>query len=192
MPTTNPRQPRDREGQFASIPPAPPASPPVPPQTSAEAEIPWEKRYHLTFTNFHRRALAATRTLLDARPSRMTLEERQAAFQSWVTEVSAVYGMTPPHMVWDEEADRGGGGYYVPAVHMLVMSPTRGSVITLTHELRHALQAQRKGAPKVHRDKEIDARAWSLSLYYQTKPEAFERLVRAGRVFHIDPTVFDV
>lgn len=149
--------------------------------TTAEARRP----YHRRFANFKRAALDATRQLIEARPSRMSPEERDVAFRSWVTALSEAYGMETPAFHWDEDADYGGGGFYQPATHSITMSPNHPSVVTLIHEFRHALQRTGKGAPMVSQDIEVDARAWSLSLYWQVKPRLLERLVREGRVFHI-------
>lgn len=151
----------------------------------------WSRTYHLKFTNFNARTLEATKELFRARPSQMDPEERKELFKNWVDTVSDVYGMERPTFHWDTSADLGGGGFYRPADHSITMSPNHPSVITLIHEFRHALQTKEKGAKKVSRDVERDARAWSLSLYYKVRPNLLKRLVREGRVFHIDPTVFD-
>jgi hypothetical protein len=99
--------------------------------------------------------------------------------------------MERPAFHWDTAADNGGGGFYQRDNHSITMSPNHPSVITLIHETRHALQAKEKGAAMITQDVERDARAWSLSLYYQVRPNLLKRLVREGRVFHIYSTVFD-
>jgi len=142
--------------------------------------------YHLRFRRFDRRTLAATDTLFSARPSRLEVAERGEVFERWVYEVSDIYSMERPDVVWDEEADYGGGGFYAPGNHTITLSPNRPSITTLIHETRHALQTKQKGAPMVSSDVEEDARAWSLSLYYKVRPRLFERLVREGRIFHIN------
>lgn len=151
----------------------------------------WARTYHLKFTNFNARTLEATKALFRARPSQMAPEERKVLFKNWVDTISDVYGMERPTFYWDTAADHGGGGFYRLSDHSITMSPNHPSVITLIHEFRHALQHKEKGAKKVSNDVERDARAWSLSLYYKVRPNLLKRLVREGRVFHIDPSVFD-
>lgn len=151
----------------------------------------WPRTYHVRFRNFHRQTLEATKELFRSRPSQLAQEEREAVFKAWVDRISDIYGMERPAMRWDTSADSGGGGYYTPSNHSITMSPNHPSIITLIHETRHALQRKGKGAPQINDDVEIDARAWSLSLYYKVRPNLLKRLVREGRVLHIDPTVFD-
>lgn len=151
----------------------------------------WARTYHVRFRNFHRQTLAATKELFRARPSQLSPEERHIVFKNWVDQISDTYGMERPTFIWDESADMGGGGFYRRSDHSITMSPNHPSIITLIHETRHALQAKEKGAAMISDDVEIDARAWSLSLYYKVRPNLLKRLVREGRVFHIDRTVFD-
>lgn len=147
--------------------------------------------YHKRFANFKTQALETTKELFRLRPSQLTQEERKVAFKNWVDQMSDLYEMERPTFHWDTEADLGGGGFYRPADHSITMSPNHPSVVTLIHEFRHALQHKQKGAAMVDRDVEIDARAWSLSLYYQCKPRLFERLVREGKIFHITADELD-
>lgn len=161
------------------------------PDAGRAGDAEWSRTYHLKFQNFNARTIEATKELFRARPSQMDPEERKVLFKNWVDTVSDVYGMERPTFHWDTSADHGGGGFYTPLDHSITMSPNHPSVITLVHEFRHALQRKEKGAAMVSRDVERDARAWSLSLYYKVRPNLLKRLVREGRVFHIDPTVFD-
>jgi hypothetical protein len=150
----------------------------------------WAQTYHLRFRNFHARALTATQQLLRARPSQLDETGRHEVFRAWVDEISDIYGMERPDLQWDTDADMGGGGFYRAADHSITMSPNHPSVVTLIHETRHALQHKQCGAPMITDDVERDARAWSLSLYFRVRPNQFTRLARAGRIFHVDPTVF--
>lgn len=158
--------------------------------TRAAGRVPRESAapYHRRFRRFDRRTVEATEALFTARPSRLSPEERDAAFRAWVEAISDIYDMPRPALRWDEDADFGGGGYYTPTSHTITMSPNHPSVTTLIHETRHALQHSGKGAPMVSSDVEEDARAWSLSLFHRVRPRLFERLVREGRILHISPT----
>lgn len=158
-------------------------------ETRRQRERP--RPYHLRFRNFDKRTIAATDALFSARPSRLSHEERDVAFRQWVEEVSDVYGMEPPSFEWSDDADDCGGGFYRPSDHSITMSRNHPSVTTLLHEFRHALQGANAGAPQVDSDVEVDARAWSLSLYHQVRPQLFDRMVRAGRIFHISANDLD-
>lgn len=146
--------------------------------------------YHLQFGRFKRGVLDATNNLFQARPSRLDPEQRAAAFQQWADSVCRAYNITPPRIVWDTTATGTGGGYYTPSTHTITLSPERPSVITLLHETRHALQHAPGGPSMISRDVEIDARAWSLSLYYKVRPALFRKLARQGRILHIAPNLF--
>lgn len=151
----------------------------------AETNIPTSRPYHRRFENFHARTLSATDTLFRARPSQLDMEDKKQVFSNWVNEISDTYDMEPPEIRWDVSAAAGGGGFYRPSDHSMTLNPEHPSIVTLIHETRHALQRKGKGAPLVDEDLEVDARAWSLSLYHKTRPVLFERLVRQGRIFHI-------
>ena len=168
----------------------PEASTEISGDTAATAPSP-SRPYHKRFRNFNARVVEATDALFSARPSQLSHEERDVVFRKWVNDVSEAYGMEPPSFRWSTEADFGGGGFYRPLDHSITMSPNHQSVTTLIHETRHALQTKGKGAPMISPDIEVDARAWSLSLYYKVRPNLFKRLVREGRIFHISPADLD-
>lgn len=141
--------------------------------------------YHKRFPVISEHAVTATRRLITSRPSRLPLVAAQNALEQWVQETAAGYQMNPPAVIWDEIAVHNGGGMYDSEDHAMHLA--RPSVVTTLHEFRHAMQALEVGEePTVGTtDIEDDARAWSLSLYFNTAPETFGRLVRAGRIFHI-------
>lgn len=154
-------------------------------------ELEWANTYHLRFARFNARTVKATQALLDLRPSQLSPQDKQKAFSDWLTSVARAYRMKPVALAWDEQAALAGGGFYQPASHTLTLNPRRPSVITLLHEMRHALQYQGCGAPMITDDVERDARAWSLSLYFQVRPDQFERLVRQGQIRFVDRRAFN-
>lgn len=166
-------------------------SPAVSVPAGGQAGVPRPRPYHKRFTRFDDATVRATDALFAARPSQLSVEDRDVAFRGWVSTVSAVYGMDVPAFGWDDDADDAGGGYYRLADHSITMSPNHPSVTTLIHEFRHALQHAGKGAPMVSPDIEEDARAWSLSLYFRVRPRLFSRMVTEGRLLHIDPADLD-
>lgn len=140
--------------------------------------------YHRRFKNFKENTLQATEELFKSRPSRLSVEEAENEFKSWISKVSSSYNLPSPNLVWDAEAINGGGGYYSPEDQTIALSHV--SITTLLHEFRHHMQWQGIGT-MVSEDREEDARAWSLSLYYTVRPRLFERLVQEERIYHISP-----
>lgn len=146
--------------------------------------------YHKVFSNFPNFVTSATDALFASRPSQLSHEEREVAFKSWMNALAEGYGIDNPTFNWYSERNQGvsfGGGYYQPSTHRLYVDEDIHSVTTFLHEYRHALQ--HLGAEVSSNDVEIDARAWSLSLYYTVRPELLTRLVKENRIFHIDPSL---
>jgi len=157
-----------------------------------------ELPYHKRFKNFNPKTVEATKELFRARPSQLVLEDVEVVFKKWIADISKVYDIPTPDFVWeyDDLSDIGGGlchglredendensPFYNSVLHI---DANRRSITTLIHEYRHHMQFM--GMNMVDEDVEEDARAWSLSLYYKTRPVLFERLVREGKIFHIDP-----
>lgn len=106
----------------------------------------------------------------------------------------------------------GGGCYRETDNGMLILS--KFSVVTLAHEFRHHWQRKTDGAlfmgergDYVYESdetividrhdmragevpvpaEEIDARAWSISLFAKVAPRRFRRMVEQGRVLFVDP-----
>jgi hypothetical protein len=183
--------PRNSNGRFRKYKIAKPVKVVTPaiPAKPKEAEVDYAKTYHTLFSDFPGEAIEATRELFKARPSTLSLEQKDLVFNSWIKKASAAYNIKPPKLFWTEDADLAGGGFYEYETHNIFMRPNRASVITFLHEFRHALQGAGI-ADRISEDNEIDARAWSLSLYYQVKPNLLRKLVLEGKVFHIDKGAF--
>jgi len=145
------------------------------------------QRPHLRFKALRSGAVAATRTLIDARPRQLTDPQRREAFTTWATKMSDLYRVDVPVISWVPRlhADNGFYGLYSSESARIFLDPMRPSIITLAHEYRHHLQSN--GARLVCDDIEHDAQGWSMSLHYSAHPQLFARLVRAGQVAFIDP-----
>ncbi len=191
----NQKPPRSKDGRFKAYKaPKPPAVLPETPSQPSESILRAETldisyTYHKQFNDFSDAVIESTQSLFQARPSTQSLENKDTLFKTWMLEVSNSYNMENPKLAWSNEADLAGGGFYIREKHMIVMSPNRASLITFLHEYRHALQ-NKTDESLVSEDTEIDARAWSLSLYYQVKPALLKKLVLEGKVFHINPKAF--
>jgi len=135
-------------------------------------------RYHRRFRNQHRKTLDATRRLIKGWTA-VPPESQWEKSRLWLAEVSAVYGVSTPTL---HHQPRGAGaGYYRHATNSIHMPYP--SIVTLLHEFRHAYQHSHPS--RMVADKEDDARAWSLSLYYRVAPRTLRRLVSEGRVLYM-------
>lgn len=136
-------------------------------------------RYHRRFRNQHRKTLDATRRLIRG----WTATDADGQWEKsrrWLQEVSLIYGMRTPTL---HKQPRGAGsGYYRSATNGIYMPFP--SIVTLLHEFRHAYQYSHPS--RMVADKEDDARAWSLSLYYRVAPRTLRRLATEGRVFFME------
>lgn len=150
-------------------------------------------RYHEKFGNFHRRTIEATAAFFESKPFRGTDVEKTEKFKQWLSDVSRIYSIPVPTLVIGSEC---GSGLYNRLTQTIELP--KHSVVSLLHEFRHHMQAQ--GLTRVRLDQtlyerftgespvEHDARGWSLSLFYKVKPRLFEKSVRSGKIFFVEPT----
>lgn len=134
--------------------------------------------YHRRFRNQHRKTVLATRQLF-ADWTAVGVDGQWEKSRRWLTEVSAVYGVTVPTL--HKQARGAGKGYYRADTNSIHMPYP--SIVTLLHEFRHAYQHSHPS--RMVADKEDDARAWSLSLYYRVAPRTLRRLAAQGRVLYM-------
>lgn len=141
-------------------------------------------KYHKKFSRFHPKTIRLFKALR-LNWSRLDEEQKWLQMQRFVMGASEIYGMEYPTVKISRFA---GDGYYSTLENKIFMS--KPSIITVVHEFRHAMQMQGKARGWSGReiDVEHDARGWSLSLYYKVAPITFRRLVRSGKVFHIEPS----
>lgn len=135
--------------------------------------------YHRRFRNQHRKTLDATRRLIRGWTATST-EGQWEKSRQWLEEVSTIYRMQTPTL---HHQNRGvGSGYYRCDTNGIYMPYP--SIVTLLHEFRHAYQYSHPS--RMVADKEDDARAWSLSLYYRVAPRTLRRLAEQGKVLFLE------
>ena len=127
--------------------------------------------YKDQFKNFGPEIIQATENLISAKP---WLWNPNALVQ-WLKDVGAIYRLQCPALIIDPGF--GTVGCYIQELNLIILP--KCSIFTLLHEFRHAWQHQTQ---QFISDEE-DARGWSCSLVYQTKPKFFENAVRKGLVF---------
>lgn len=142
------------------------------------------KPYFLQFSNFKIDTLLATRALFAHKLFRQSDTSKLARFETWLIDVSRIYGVSTPTLLIGNTEQAHGSGVYHPGSQAIVLPKL--SVVTLFHEFRHHLQS--KGVVQVPRSIgaiEDDARAWSMSLYYQVKPKLFTKAVEENKIFFV-------
>ena len=141
--------------------------------------------YHRAVTELPAPLLDATDRYFRTRPWRADWVEKA---QQWVSDAAGIYDLETVALRHTSPRDAAGSGCYLPA-HNEIRIP-KASVVTLFHEFRHALQHHRPDDPQYRVDRaapaaEDDARAWSLSLFQQVRPQLLVAAVESGRVFYI-------
>lgn len=76
-------------------------------------------------------------------------------------------------------ADR---NFYKPSSSFIGV--TKGSMISMLHELRHHIQHKANKCYKGHNEEE-DARAWSMRVFKLACPGSFRKSAKAGNIKHI-------
>ena len=143
--------------------------------------------YHQKVTEFPPALLAVTDRYFRCRPWRSDWVTKG---NDWIAAAAAVYEMPPITMRHTSTIEAAGSGCYVFANNEIRMP--KASVVTLFHEFRHAIQHHQPDELWYRVDEtappaEDDARAWSLSLFHQVRPQLLASAVEAGRVFYVAP-----
>jgi len=102
-------------------------------------------------------------------------DEWLALLRQLATDLSEIYGVDIPEVKLDERP-------CYSDLEEIVFVPNN-SIVTFLHEYRHHLQLSGKTR---RRDKEEDAKMWSLSLFKQALPRSFEHARRHGRLCFVD------
>jgi hypothetical protein len=108
--------------------------------------------------------------------------------QAWLDTAADVYDLPAIGLVLTTRREAAGSGCYLATRNEIRMP--KASVVTLFHEFRHAIQHHQPDEVWYRVDEttpavEDDARAWSLSLFHQVRPQLLASAVEAGRVFYI-------
>ena len=143
--------------------------------------------YHLAVATFPETLLTGTDRYFRQRPWRADWVTKA---QDWAGGAADSYRIPVPRLRHTSASAALGSGCYLPRYNEIRLP--HASVVTLFHELRHALQHHRPDLGWYQVDPtaeaaEDDARAWSLSLFHQVRPDRLAAAVAAGRVFYITP-----
>lgn len=144
--------------------------------------------HHLRFNNLDSRVLDITDRYFRSNP---WTGDVAAKATRWVDRSAQVYGIDSPTVRFVDPTQAYGAGCYRPAANDILLP--KASATTLFHEFRHAVQAFKPEVMVPARfggdPLEEDARAWSLSLFFQVRPERFATMVRAGRIWFVPTSV---
>lgn len=143
-------------------------------------------RYHEQFKHLKVDTIMATKALFAHHFYRLSDDEKHRRFEQWLADVSSIYGLPVPSFQLGSEAEAHGSGVYHIVSQQIVLP--KYSIVSLMHEFRHHMQHTLpvRLQPTLEAI-EDDARAWSLSLFYASKPRLFEKSVREGKIFFVSP-----
>jgi hypothetical protein len=127
---------------------------------------------------FKPEVVEAIRAFRATKPWRGTLQERFEKFKQLHKALCGAYGMTTTLKASWQEDGSSGASYYDPSSNTLVLTG-KLSVVTYLHEFRHAIQHRSHGAAQFPQP-ELDACAWSLSLFARFFPLSFSRCTFDG------------
>jgi len=136
-----------------------------------------EMDYHLMFPDIHRKTLEIIRYIVRERGLwRVPREEGFELLRELYVKISQVYGLPTPTLV---EATY--EHYIIP---MERIGLPKVSLVSALHEYRHHMQKHRR---QRFRDKEVDARGWSISAFHYALPEEFRSAWRRGLIWFMPP-----
>lgn len=140
-------------------------------------------RHHLQFNNFHSSILKATDKLFRSKPWRGDDEEQFVKYERWLRSACEAYRIKP--VALEIHHGRFSASYQAEPPTIIL---NKYSVLSLFHEFRHHMQMQ--DVARVHAgslEGEHDARGWSCSLFYRSRPTLFRKAVRNGGVLFVVP-----
>jgi len=134
------------------------------------------RNYHLMFRHIHPKTLEAVRRAKERGIWRVSREQGFEILRQLARELSGIYNIPTPRVVpGDHEC------YWIPFERIEL---PRVSLISFLHEFRHHMQ---KHGLQHYQDPEVDARAWSISVFYNALPEDFDRAWRNNRIWYMPP-----
>lgn len=115
--------------------------------------------------------LQAMHRLAQSGPWRGSLRQRRSKCERLLRDLSEVYRIVPPSLVFGHlDGSHSGSSYYDRSAHRIVIRG-RLSVVTLLHEFAHARKMDEQSACK-----------WSINLFRQSFPDRYARLLHCGHM----------
>ena len=139
-----------------------------------------EKNYHLMFTDLKECAVTSIYNIakVDHLWS-VTRQDETAGFdllRKLCSQLSECYNLPIPSLKKGSYEC-----YWIPGEHIEL---PKVSLVSFLHEYRHHMQ---KYNMQHYPDKEVDARAWSISCFYRTLPEDFDKAWREHKIWFMSP-----
>lgn len=104
-------------------------------------------------------------------PWQGSLQQRKQKFRKLLADLSAVYGIEPPKLIYGHlDGSRSGKSSYDPTAHRIVLTG-KLSVVTVLHEFAHARGMDEHAACR-----------WSLSLFRRCFPRQYSGLIHRGHM----------
>ena len=146
---------------------------------------PARDEYSRRFRNLDPRAVRIVRDHAKTRPWRMTEDAQLIAARRLARNLSGLYRVAAPRVVFTRGPESLGSGAYYPLQRLIVLP--KYALVGLLHEYRHHLQNARHAGLGSRDTIEVDARAWSISLFRAACPRRFRHMAAAGRIMYVDP-----
>jgi len=105
---------------------------------------------------------------------RVTEEEGFVLLREMIKEISVVYGFSVPRL------DLSNHEHYINSLEQIGLPKV--SLVSALHEFRHHMQ---KKGRKRYDDIEVDARAWSISVFKLALPYDFDSAWRRGMIWYL-------
>jgi len=136
-----------------------------------------EHPYHTMFPDISRQTVEVVIDTVKTR-GLWTLPQDQGfeLLRSMYARFSQEYGMPTPRLHQDTYE------FYMISAEDIGLPKV--SLVSACHEYRHHMQ---KHGRKRFDDIEVDARAWSISLFHLALPEDFDRAWRRGKIWYMPP-----
>lgn len=134
--------------------------------------------YHLVYdeNNFSERLIEATKKLGN--------KPKKAIIEKYLKEVQSIFNISVKCTVkYKKECSAFNEGIYVNTSKEIIFY-NRPTLITVLHEIRHYIQYNTtlNLAKLTYEDKEVEARAWSSSLFYSIYPNKYLNLCSKGKI----------
>jgi len=143
-----------------------------------------QRDYHLMFADIKMETLDAIRRAVREkglfRARRENPERAYEILRELMVELNRIYNL--PIL---PKLRRGSYEVYRQGVNPPIIELPKPSLVSFLHEFRHHMQIA--GRRQRYPNREVDARAWSISAFHLALPEEFDNAWRKGLIWYMPP-----
>lgn len=130
------------------------------------------KQYHLMFNNFEQEEVLAVREIIKAGLFRASTEDRMRMLNALNERLCKIHNLIPLPLVLEPEFSNIG---QMTGEKIILNKP---SLVSFLHEFYHLMTYH------TAQNSEINARGWSISLYYKATPKLCKAAIEKGLIIH--------